>query len=505
MIARKSALIIIIQLLNGLLGYIGLKFISYYMSPWQYGVIGFAYGLVSIIAILGSLGFGQAHIKRVSEGLDLGTCIGSFIVIKIILAFFVLISTIILILFWKYIIGRGFESALHEQAILIMLGYFLLHILTSIMTFTYNAKKEIAKSQIPLFLYNIVRISLTVYVAYNGLGVLALAYTYLIGEIFNFSLSLLLFKGKPIKKPSKMMVHRYYSFAIHMAIVEIAAIIITNIDKVFIQLFWNSQQVGEYFAVYNLSRFVILFSIAIGGLLLPTISEYYSKNNLKVIKELVLKSERYLSMIVFPIIFFMVILAEPIIHILLSDKYYPALPVLQILPFFVIFAVLTTPYQRTFQGMDKPQIARNRVVLMVVTNIILNLILIPRDIKSIGLKMMGLGSLGAAIATVIAFFVGLIYIRIIFWKETGIKGNVSVIYHFISAFLSSLAIYSITIIVLIDRWYELIGIALFGLCLYYSILFLFNEFNKEDYYLIIDTLNIKKMLVYVKNEMINKD
>ena len=75
--------------------------------------------------------------------------------------------------------------------------------------------------------------------------------------------------------------------------------------------------------------------------------------NLQEIKELILKSERYLSMIVFPIIFFMIVLAEPIIHILLSDKYYAALPVLQILPIFVLIGVLSSPYQRKFQGIDK--------------------------------------------------------------------------------------------------------------------------------------------------------
>jgi O-antigen/teichoic acid export membrane protein len=501
MIARKSALIIIVQLLNGLIGFIGLKFISYYMTPSEYGIIGFAFGLVSIIAILGSLGFGQAHIKRISEGKDKGRCIGTFSFIKIILAGFVTIVTISSIAFWKYVIGRGFESGLHEQAIYIMLGYFLLHILTSIMTFTFNAKKEIAKAQLPLLSYNIVRIGATIFVAYNGLGVLALAYTYLLGEIFNFSFSLILFKGNPIKKPSKSMINHYYSFAVHMAIVEIAAIIITNIDKVFIQLFWNAQQVGEYFAVYNLSRFVILFSGAIGGLLLPTISEHHSKNNIEEIKILVLKSERYLSMIVFPIILFMVVLAEPIIHILLSDKYYPALPVLQILPFFVLLTVLSSPYQRKFQGMNRPQIARNRVVIMMIVNIFLNLILIPKDINSLGLKMMGLGAQGAAIATVIAYFIGFLYIRIITWKETGIIGSISVIYHLIAAMFVAGIMYLLKTIVYIDRWYEIIGICLFGLACYYTVLFFLKEFKKEDFNLFIDTLNIKKMINYIRDEI----
>ena len=66
-----------------------------------------------------------------------------------------------------------------------------------------------------------------------------------------------------------------------MAIASASSLIITNIDKVVIQLFWGAQQVGEYFAVFNLSRFVVNFSSAVAVLLLPTISEYHAKNNME--------------------------------------------------------------------------------------------------------------------------------------------------------------------------------------------------------------------------------
>jgi len=504
MIARKSALIIVIQLLNGLLGYIGLKFISLYMDPWEYGIIGFAYGFVSLFAILGSLGFDQAHIKRVSEGKDLGTCIGTFASIKFVLIGFVLIFTLLSIFIWKNVLGRGFETSLHEPAIYLLLVYFILHIITTIMTSTFNARKEISKTQIPLFLYNFIRILATIYIALNGLGVIALATTYLIGEIFNIIFVVYLFRNYPIKKPSIIIYKDYYNFAVHMAIVVVAYKIITNIDKVFIQLFWSSQQVGEYFAIFNLSQFIILFSSAISALLLPTVSAHHVKNNIKEIKNLVLKSERYLSMIVFPIIILLIVLAEPIIHILLSDKYLTALPILQILPVFVILAVLSSPYQSKFQGMNKPQYARNRVIIMVIINIVLNILFIPRDIQSIGLKLLGLGAKGAAIATVLSYLAGFIYIRIVSWKKTQIKGNVCVIYHGITAITCGGIVSVISRAISISRWYELLAITIVGLGLYFIILFLIKEFKKEDFNLFIDVLNIKKMLKYMREEFRNE-
>ncbi|MFO7677360.1 MAG: oligosaccharide flippase family protein, partial [Thermoplasmatota archaeon] len=258
MIARKSTFIIITHLISGILGYVGLKFIALYMQPWEYGVVGFAFGFVALFSFFGNMGFDSAHIKRISERKKLATCIGTFIAIKTVLAGILVIAVMVSIGIWKFVLGRGFESSLHEQAVYIMLAYFVIHTLTLTMNSTFKAKKEIAKSEIALLSYNLVRIPATVIVAYSGMGVLALAYTYVLGEIVHFMLAFILFRKYPVEKPSKKYLKSYMSFAFPIAIASVSAVVMANIDKVTIQLFWGSQQVGEYFAVYNLSQFLIL-------------------------------------------------------------------------------------------------------------------------------------------------------------------------------------------------------------------------------------------------------
>ncbi len=504
MIARKSALIIFVQLLNGAIGFVGLKFIALYMQPYEYGIVGFAYGFVALFSIFGDFGFGAAHVKRVSEGKDFGKCNGTFATAKIILTSLFAIGTILSIIIWRFVFGRGFESPLHEQAVYVMLAYFILASLTQVFTATFSAKKEIAKGQIPNFIFTLVRVFVTLYVAYFNLGVLALAYTYLIGEIIQFFVAYYFFRTYPIKNPSIEYLKSYSQFAFPIAIASASSIIITNVDKVVIQLFWGAEQVGQYFAVYNLSRFILNFSSAVAVLLLPTISEFHAKNNMSEIRNLTLSSERYLSMIVFPIIILMVILAEPIIHILLSDKYLPALLVMQILPFFVLLEILSQPYQSQLQGMNMPHIVRNRILLMMIVNIILNFILVPRDIQSLGLKLAGLGSAGSAIASVIAYLVGLLTTRVYAFRVAAIKGNNRILLHILAATAVGILIYYITKIVFIGRWYELLGISLFGLLLYFGILFCLREFTKNDFKFFIDTLNIKKMYKYVIDELKGK-
>lgn len=503
-IARKSALIITIQLANAFLAYIALKFVAVYMQKWEYGIVGFAYGFTAIFYIFGSLGFDFAHVKRVSEGKDLGTCIATFATIKIMLAGLMSFAVIASIAIWKYVIGRGFETPFHEKAVYIMLAYFALYTISQPMIATFNARKEIAKSRLPYFLFTFVRVIATIFVAFYKLGPLALAYTYLLGEIFYFAFSLYLFRTYPVGKPSFSFFKDYFSFAIHMAIAIFSWQLIANIDKVFIQLFWTAEQVGDYFAVYNLSRSMLFFAFSIGMLLMPTVSSYHAQNNLKEIRSLVYKSERYLSMLTMPVIALMIVLSHPIVKILLSNKYIEASPILQILPVFVLLEILSRPYQSQFEGMNMPQITRNRILIMMLSNVFLNAVLVPKNIKSLGLELAGLGAKGAAIATVISYIIGFAYLRMQAWRITKTGGNKCVVFHVISAIIMGITINYMLKYVAISVWYELLGIALIGIAIYFGILCIIREFKKEDLHLFLDTLNVKKMLKYIKEEMKGK-
>ena len=503
MIARKSALIISTQIANGLLGYVSLYFITRYMSPEAYGVMAFAYSFVALFTIFAKLGFDQAHIKKVSGGKDLGKCFGTFIATKTGLTGLMAILTIGAIFFWKFIIGKGFESPTHELAVYIMLVYWIIQMFAQSFTATFKGRKEIAKAQLPPFFETLVRASAIIYVALAGFGPVALVLTYIVGDVFFLFTSLYFMKGYPIGKPSLDYFKDYSKFALPLSIVVASSLIMTNIDKVLIQLFWGAADVGYYFAAFRLSMFINMFATSMWTLLFPTFSDLHAKNNIKEIRKLTFKSERYLSMIVFPMVFGMVILAEPTTRILLSS-WMPAVPILQILPFFVLFAALEVPYRSQLVGMNRPDLARNCILIMVILNVVLNLILIPKDIKSFGLDLAGLGAMGAAIATVIAYGVGLLYSRFVALKLNGIKGNPRILLHLLSAIIMAFVLYWINNFFFIARWYYLLGFAFLGLFIYITVLYFFREFTKEDFQFVVDTLNVKRMIAYIKNEIKNK-
>jgi len=500
MLARKSALIISTQIANGLLGYVALFFIARYMDPEAYGVMAFAYSFVALFTIFAKLGYVHAHIKRVSEGKNLGKCIGTFIVTKTGLTGLMALLTIGAIFFWKFGLGKGFESPTHEIAVYIMLVYWIIQMFAQSFTATFKGRKEIAKAQLPAFFETLVRASAITYVALAGFGPIALVLTYIVGDVFFLITSLYFMKGYPIEKPALDYFKDYSKFALPLSIVVASGLIMTNIDKVLIQLFWSAADVGYYFAAFRLSMFINMFAASMLTLLFPTFSDLHSKNNIKEIRKLTFKSERYLSMIVFPMVFGMVILAEPTTRILLSG-WMPAVPILQILPFFVLFAALESPYQSQLVGMNRPDLARNRILIMVVLNVIMNLILIPKDIKSFGLDLAGLGAIGAAIATVIAYGCGLIYSRYMALRLTNSKGNLRIVFHLVASIVMVITLYWFDTLFFISRWYHLLGLALLGICIYLFVLYFLREFTKKDMIFFLDALSINKMWKYIIEEL----
>ena len=125
-----------------------------------------------------------------------------------------------------------------------------------------------------------------------------------------------------------------------------------------------------------------------------------------------------------------------------------------------------------------------------------------------GVKLLGLGAMGAAIATVVSFAVSLVYTRIMSYRLTKLKGNNRILLHAFAAVIMTgiiyILLYSYNLIFWITRWYFLLLFGVIGLIIYLSVLAVFKEFTKEDFWFYIDTLNLKKMIRYIKCNISNE-
>lgn len=94
------------------------------------------------------------------------------------------------------------------------------------------------------------------------------------------------------------------------------------------------------------------------------------------------------------------------------------------------------------------------------------------------------------------------------YRLTKSKGNKRILLHAFSAFIMTgvlyVLLYSYDFASYITRWYHLLLFGILGLLIYLGILAIFREFTKEDFWFYIDTLNLKKMAQYIKDEFKRK-
>ena len=500
-IARKSTLILISMITVSLLGYLGLFFIYRYGLDYEYGVVAFAMAYVGLFSYMTNLGLSRAHIKHVSEGKDLGTCIGTYIVIKISLICIMVAVLLGSILFWKYILGRGFESSQHEIVIYLMVVFYVMLELANIANHTFSARRETAKERISTIFDPVIRIPIIIMVAIFSLGVFALAGAYILGMAAFVIVSMVLFRGYPIKKFDKSLFRSYYIFALPLIVSGALGTVMRNIDKVMIQLFWESESVGYYFGVERIISVLLLVPTAVTTLLFPTMSEYHGKNNLGEIRKLSRVSFRYVSMIVVPCAVLLILLSKPILYLFSWSLALNATILLQIMALYAFFTTFSRLSFNEIMAVGRPGVVAKIGIIASLTNIFLNILLIPKDIKTFGIKLLGLGAVGAAWATLISAIITFVLLSIASYKITRIKPPRNILLHILGSGIMGLALYGLTIIIPIERWYEVLGVCLLGVGIYIAVLYLLREFTKTDLNMFLQALSPKGMKDYVKSEL----
>jgi len=257
---RKSLLITFSKVLAQFIGWIGLAILAKLWGDFAreaIGIVGFAMSFIAMFDLIADLGFYQAHIKKVSEGKDLGTCIGTFAAIKILLTSVMVAVVVLSIFIWKNVFNNRFYDATTESVVFVVLIYYVLADLTQIATVTFEAKKEIAKREFT-YIFECIKTPLMILVAVAGVGTLAtiepavqwpdfltslqtflahhavgsLAMTYVFAILVSFLVGLWLLRKYPIKKPQWDLGREYTRFALPIMLISVIGVISVNIDKI---------------------------------------------------------------------------------------------------------------------------------------------------------------------------------------------------------------------------------------------------------------------------------
>lgn len=499
MIAQKISFAFFNNIIMNILGFVSLFFVARYMGPEAMGMISFALAYIGTFQFLSGLGFGSAHIKRVSEGKDLGKCNGLYFSVRLILILimvFVVLSTVLLP---KLVQHKNFISEKHEIVLYVLLISTFLSEISMMFNITFGARKETAKQSIPFLIGKMVSVLGKVIVAVMGLGVVLLAGTHLVSSIVILLCFLYLFRGYPIRKPDKEYFMSYLRFAVPVMFIGFLSQVAQNIDKIMIQFFCTTADVGFYSASQRISLVLAFLTIASTTLIFPTISSYHSRNDIKAIRDLSNKAERYLSMILFPAVVFIFVFSAQICNIFLGPEFALSAPLLIILSLVVLVNGTTEPYTQQIGGTNRIKLAAKLSAVVFTLDIVLNFVFVPSSF--LGLTLFGLGAVGAALSTLISMTFGAVLFRFYAYKVTHSKPNPRVLVHLLSSFVMGLVLYFISAAIPTIPLYYLVLLGTIGVAIYLLTLVVFREFRKKDVDLFLKILNPIQLKKYAASEI----
>ncbi len=163
-------------------------------------------------------------------------------------------------------------------------------------------------------------------------------------------------------------------------------------DVIMIAYFLAAKDVGYYSIAVSLSIFFSFVPLAIQKITYPTTSEYWAKGNRHALNRMIDKSMKYSACILLPVGLAVGFFAEGIVTLVFGEDFiYAVAPLYVLLVSRVIRGSTDLPIGGSLGAIGRPELNVMLNVIAMVTNIGLNILLIPR-----------LGILGAAMATTIS-------------------------------------------------------------------------------------------------------
>jgi len=506
MLGRKTFLVTVNRFVEYLTGWLGLFFIARFMAnpDFNYGVVQFAIGLISMFGFIGGF-FDSAHVKRYSGGeIEKDRCMGTFITLKSLAVFVMAVSLIGGLLFWQYVLGMGFQTPTHLTAVYIILGFFLLKSIGQIASQTFRARREMAKRELLALMDRSMPTIFIIYVAYTGGQAIELALTYVAGGAMMALLAIFYLKNINVRRPTMESIKSYWNFALPGFFSKIVGKLGNRLDIVMVQLFWSSSNVGFYAAGRQLAMIVNGLVAGVSTLIFPTISEYHANGDWEALRKAVEGAARYTSLVILPVIVFLILFPKEIISIMISDAFLDAAPVVRILAINSFFLLYFKPFRYVIGGTNRPELSAKISIAGNIANVALNVILIPDSL--FGFPLFGLKEVGAAIATLTAMISISLAKMAVSKRIADVSFTWGTLYHIGAAILSGLILYAWQWQVMpITRFYHLFiyGGAMIGI--YTAILYLVGEFTKEEWNYIMESINPKKMAKYIKDELTGND
>lgn len=307
-----------------------------------------------------------------------------------------------------------------------------------------------------------------------GFSLLRVVYVHLITAIIIFVLIVLYSWRKYFRLAKKhaalSMRKNLLLFSAPLIFRKFLANIISRSDSLMLGYFKNTAVVGMYNVALPLANYIPLFLTSANFLYLPMATQLYANKQITAFKRMYIVITKWLFAAALPIFLILFLFPQVILKFFFGAEYVAGSTVLMILSVGFVFSIFLGPNVQVLLVLGKPGFLMWTSLAAAISNIILNLILIPVY-----------GPVGAAIASGIALAITNIVVSIKVYFISGIhpftKNYVKPI---IVSLITIIIIYGVTTTFLTITFWMLPFLFFIFIAIYSFALLFTKSFDKED-------------------------
>lgn len=511
MIARQSTLVVANSVLGALSGFLALFVIVRYMTTDIVGARGYTLAIVSVVGIVARLGLPVTHVRTLAKGDGpdaIGAANGTFLVLKTLLTGAFVAVALAGGYLWFGALRQG-TSDTTPDALWIALFVVVVQSLRDIPVASFQGLRRIWEREAVLFTNTAVTVLGTVLigVAYAhaegrwlpvpGVGELAadllgvagpipadtavtwLLLAFLVGEVVSFALAvgLFLWRRIPLRRPRPGMMRTYLLFTVPVMLLAVGEVLTKWLALVQVGFLRSAEDAGLYYSAAKYTEVLLLLAPSIAIVLLPALSNLHARRDDAGARQLTRDVERWTSLLLWPVVAVIIVLREPVIHILMKDSYIGAAVPLALLAVQAVLTSLVIPVQMLAIGLGQPRLAARVVTWSVAVGALLGLVLIPDRLGPFA--MAGLGPTGAALASLASTALAIVLYAIPrgAWKGHRLPGAIWI--HVAAAAAAGLLVAALPTP---ERILGLAAVSLAGLGLYIVALIAMRELRRDDWH-----------------------
>ncbi len=401
------------NILSSALSFVSLMVMTRYVGE-QYGIMMWGWAFTAMFNAFSDLGFNASNLRYLSKrDENHNAYFSTFVVIKISLSLIVAAMSSVSV-YLSYSNGSMDAESIRVCAVFVV--YYLVYNIQTALTVSFDGRMENGKSSLILAIEYLVRSVILIVLAVMCVDPSTLSSAYLAGIAVSMVASLVMLRHTGLRLVRPVFVRRYATFAAPLAFSIMAIAIIEYLDKVLIGFYHGSMEVGYYTAAAGVMGAFTVLGTSLNNVLLPHLSKE-SGNDHRGTENTLWMTEKYITMLVLPILVFLLVLGRPIAVVLFGNDYAGSGDVLSIQSIHIYVFIFTGLMAQVLYSIDRSAVYMKASFVFVAMSLIGFVTLIPDSFM--GMRMAGLGGVGAAAALASAYTVFAVILVYMVRKELG--------------------------------------------------------------------------------------